>query len=281
MTIGLNAAEVINGKADTGAEVTYIVNGMLYVTATGVSTFETLAQGQLGSSSGALGAAVSAGNQWVVKQIFLVNTDAVNAHTVTLYMNGTTAAYEMTSFVIPAGGSAQYDDDGWSVYNSSGVLQMGMTGACGVSGTAGACGISGVSGVAGACGVSGISGVSGTAGACGVSGVGWPPAVDVLVATSGGAVTIPITYPMVKVTNYSTPASTVTFTMTTSGAVDGQTVIVRFYDSTAASKTLAWVNTEVGAATPPTASKGSTTIPTTIGFIFNGVTSLWSCAGEG
>jgi hypothetical protein len=60
------------------------------------------------------------------------------------------------------------------------ALDYNQVGACGVSGTTGACGVSGVSGVSGACGVSGVtgvpgacgvSGVTGVPGACGVSGV--------------------------------------------------------------------------------------------------------------
>jgi hypothetical protein len=106
----------------------------------------------------------------------------------------------------------------------------------------------------------------------------WPPAVDVL-TVAAGAVTVPVTYPEVKITNNA--ASSVAITMATAGAVDGQTVIIRFYDYSSAAQTLTWVNTETGAAVPPTVSKGSTTIPTYVGFLFNGVTSKWACMAAG
>jgi hypothetical protein len=128
-------------------------------------------------------------------------------------------------------------------------------------------------------GTSVVIGATGPQGATGAS--TWLPAVDSLTATSLGAVTVPVTYASVKVTNYATPAAIVTITLTTAGAADGQQLVIRFYDSTVASKTLAWVGAEVGAATAPIASKGSITVPSTVEFIFNGVTSLWSCVSEG
>ena len=97
-----------------------------------------------------------------------------------------------------------------------------------------------------------------------------------MTATSGGAVTVPITYGVVKVSNYATPAATVTITMTT-GAADGQMIVVRFYDSTNVAKTLAWVNTENSQVSVPTVSNGSTTLPVSVGFQYNGGTSLWRC----
>ena len=108
---------------------------------------------------------------------------------------------------------------------------------------------------------------------------GWPPTVLGL-AVSAGAVTVPVTSPSVKVTNNA--ASSVTITMATAGAVDGQPVIVRFFDYTGgAAQALSWVNTEIGAATPPATSRGSATIPTSIGFMFNSGTSKWTCMAAG
>jgi hypothetical protein len=102
----------------------------------------------------------------------------------------------------------------------------------------------------------------------------WPPAVnDLTVAT--GVVTVPVTSPEVKITNNA--ASSVAITMATAGAVDGQTVIIRFYDYSYAAQAISWVNTENSAITAPTTSNASTTLPLTIGFMFNGGTSKWRC----
>jgi hypothetical protein len=102
----------------------------------------------------------------------------------------------------------------------------------------------------------------------------WPAAVNAL-TVSAGAVTVPVTYRSFAITNNA--ASSVTITMTTSGAVDGQSVIVRFYDYSAVAQTLSWVNTENSTSLAPTTSNGSTTLPLTVGFIFNGKTSAWRC----
>jgi hypothetical protein len=92
---------------------------------------------------------------------------------------------------------------------------------------------------------------------------------------SSNAITVPITYRQNKVTNNA--AGAVAITLATTSAVDGELCMVIFYDYSAASQTITWVNTEVGVATPFAASKGSTTLPTTAGFRFNGATSKWNC----
>ena len=96
---------------------------------------------------------------------------------------------------------------------------------------------------------------------------------------SGNAVTVPITYAKANITNNA--AGSVAITLST-GAVDGQTLVVRFFDYTGgAAQTLTWVNTEIGAATPPATSRGSVTIPTSAGFIYNGGTNKWTCMAVG
>ena len=155
----------------------------------------------------------------------------------------------------------------------------GSAGACGVSGVAGACGVSGVAG-SGACGVSGVSGVAGACGVSGVSGVSGPPDWPVAVVSqtlSGNAVTVAVTTQSSKLTNNS--AATATITLATSSAVDGQSLVVRFYDFSSAAETLSWVNTENSTVSVPTTSNGSTTLPVTVAFVFNGGTSKWRVAG--
>ena len=68
-----------------------------------------------------------------------------------------------------------------------------------------------------------------------------------------------------------------TITLTTTSAVDGQKKIVRIFDASAVAKGITWVNTENSLVTAPANSNGSTSIPTTVGFIYNSGTSKWTC----
>ena len=95
------------------------------------------------------------------------------------------------------------------------------------------------------------------------------------ITASGNAATVPITYRLNTVTNNS--AATLTITMTTTSAVDGQMSMVRILDSSAAAQTITWVNTENSTVTAPTTSNGSTTLPLTVGFQYNNATSKWRC----
>jgi len=94
------------------------------------------------------------------------------------------------------------------------------------------------------------------------------------ITASGNAATVPVTSKTNTVTNNS--AATLTITMTTSGAVDGQFSVVRVYDFSAAAQTITWVNTENSTATPVT-SNGSTTLPISAVFMYNSATSKWRC----
>ena len=95
----------------------------------------------------------------------------------------------------------------------------------------------------------------------------------VTVTTNAG--TVSTSYRVSTFTNSS--AATMTITMSTTGAIDGQMIMVRIYDFSAAAQTIAWVNTENSIVTAPTTSNGSTTLPLTVGFMYNGQTSKWRC----
>lgn len=95
------------------------------------------------------------------------------------------------------------------------------------------------------------------------------------VTVAANAGTVAVTAFVSNFTNSS--AANMTITMAVTGASDGQIAIVRVYDASAVSKTITWVNTEVGEATPPAASNGSTTLPKTVMFMFNSASSLWRC----
>lgn len=95
------------------------------------------------------------------------------------------------------------------------------------------------------------------------------------ITATANAATIPVTSKLNTVTNNS--AATLTITLTTSGAIDWQLVIVRVLDFSAVAQTVVWVNTENGEGTAFTTSNGSTTLPRTAWFQYNSATSKWRC----
>jgi hypothetical protein len=95
------------------------------------------------------------------------------------------------------------------------------------------------------------------------------------VTVTSNAGTVPITYRINNFTNSS--AATMTVTLATASAVDGQMSIVRIYDFSAVAQTISWVNTENSTISVPTTSNGSTTLPLTVGFMYNSQTSKWRC----
>lgn len=99
--------------------------------------------------------------------------------------------------------------------------------------------------------------------------------VNNAITASGNAATVPVTYRLSTVTNNS--AATLTITMTTTSAVDGQMTIVRILDFSAVAQTITWVNTENSTVSAPVTSNGSTTLPLTVGFMYNSATSKWRC----
>lgn len=95
------------------------------------------------------------------------------------------------------------------------------------------------------------------------------------ITASGNAATIPVTSAHNIVTNNS--AATLTITLTTTNAVNMQMVVVQILDFSGVAETITWVNTENSTVTAPTTSNGSTTLPLTVGFIYNSATSKWRC----
>lgn len=95
------------------------------------------------------------------------------------------------------------------------------------------------------------------------------------ITASGNAATVPITSRINTVVNNS--AATLTITLTTAGAVSKQLVEVCLIDFSAVAQSLVWVNTENSSVSAPTTSNGSTTLPLSALFQFNGNTSKWRC----
>lgn len=84
-----------------------------------------------------------------------------------------------------------------------------------------------------------------------------------------------------RINNFTnSSAATMTITMSTTSAVDGDMVMVVILDASAVAQTITWVNTENSTVTVPTTSNGSTTLPLTVGFKWNSATSKWRCIAK-
>lgn len=84
-----------------------------------------------------------------------------------------------------------------------------------------------------------------------------------------------------RINNFTnSSAATMTITMSTTGAIDGDIVMVIILDASAVAQTITWVNTENSTTTAPTTSNGSTTLPLTVGFKWNNATSKWRCVAS-
>jgi lysophospholipase L1-like esterase len=118
--ITLAATNTIQGSAGTATAVTYTITGMTLSSAQ-AETYAVLSQGQLATSAAAI-YTVPASTSALVKEILLANVTAA-AVSVKLYINGTTAANQITSLNIPANGEAKFDHTGWAVYDGNGSLQ--------------------------------------------------------------------------------------------------------------------------------------------------------------
>ena len=100
-----------------------------------------------------------------------------------------------------------------------------------------------------------------------------PASTTVSVTSNAG--TVPVTAARAIFTNSS--AATMAITLATSGATSEQPLIVVIYDFSAAAETIGWTNTENSTVSVPTTSNGSTTLPLTVGFLFNSQTTKWRC----
>lgn len=123
--IALGVSQALEGVATSATTVTYTISGLLMSSASPpVATgYEILAQGQLAASAGSIynpGGSATA----LISNIVLFNTGG-SAQTVSLYAEGTAAANQIYTGSIPAGGFAQYDGDGWTMYTSNGVPVSG------------------------------------------------------------------------------------------------------------------------------------------------------------
>ena len=91
---------------------------------------------------------------------------------------------------------------------------------------------------------------------------------------SANAATVNLAYATNTITNNS--AATLTVTLPTAGAIDGEKRMVRILPSSAVAQTLTLVNTENSSVTAPASTGSSTTIPIFIGFQYNLATTKWT-----
>lgn len=99
--------------------------------------------------------------------------------------------------------------------------------------------------------------------------------VNIAVTASGNAATVNLAYKTTTITNNS--AATLTVTIPTAGAIDGEKRTFRIFPSSAVAQTLTLVNTENSATVSAPANTGaSTTIPLEIGVTFNAATTKWT-----
>lgn len=94
-------------------------------------------------------------------------------------------------------------------------------------------------------------------------------------SVTSNAATADISHGIQNFTNSS--ASAMTITLTTTSAADGQWKEIRIYDFSAVAQGITFVNTENSLTSVPTTSNGSTTLPLSVLFQFNGSTSKWRC----
>lgn len=81
-----------------------------------------------------------------------------------------------------------------------------------------------------------------------------------------------------RINNFTnSSAATMAITLSTTGALDGDIIEIRIYDFSAVAQTIGWTNTENSSVSAPTTSNGSTTLPLSVLFQYNGGTSKWRC----
>lgn len=101
---------------------------------------------------------------------------------------------------------------------------------------------------------------------------------NIAITATTNAANVNLAHVTNTITNNS--AATLTITLPTAGAIDGEMRIVRALAFSAVAQTLTWVNTENSTVTAPILLNASTTLPVTAGFQYNGATSLWRCVAS-
>lgn len=114
----LAAGDTLAGVATTANQVTYTIFGD--DVASGTDTYQVLAQGFLPSVAAAIWS-VPGSTSSLISNLTLSNTGGT-AQTVVIYRGGTGLGNELTSFIIPANGSATFNGERLEVHDSAGNL---------------------------------------------------------------------------------------------------------------------------------------------------------------
>jgi collagen type VII alpha len=149
--ITLQAGSTLQGKAGTASAISYTVIGGDSL-ASSTDTYQTLGQGQLGTSAASMltTSPVPSSTVYLVSSISMANTTGTAVTGITLYVNGTASTNQITgTFTIPANGTAAYGRGIWQIYDATGSLVTGITGPSGTAGAAGATGATGPNSISG------------------------------------------------------------------------------------------------------------------------------------
>lgn len=121
----LGAADTLAGVASVASQLTYTLIGMTLVGTT--ETYDVIDQEQLPNAIATI-YTVPGSTTLFIKVITVVNNDTA-ARTFRFAVNGTAAVNNITpTFTIPAGGMAIYNDRGWTIYTSTGLVVSGTPG---------------------------------------------------------------------------------------------------------------------------------------------------------
>lgn len=178
--INLAPGETIAAVAASNNTVNYNIDGMELNGVT--ESYKVLARGQLPNPTITVLYTAPALTQAFIKTIHLQNTTA-GALVVSFYVNGITDPFRIKTLTVPANGSAIFNQEGWTIYDSLGNIQfVGNAGATGPTGPTGPTGLTGPTGP------TGIQGLTGPTGPTGPTGVGTTGATGPTGPTGVGAV---------------------------------------------------------------------------------------------
>lgn len=116
----LSPTDSISAVAGTNNVIAYTFFGDGLVA--GVDAFKVLNQGLISSSPGVIFPA-TAGQQSLIRELYLANSTGIPVTSIKLFVNGIGATNQMTgTFTIVANGTATLTDDGLRVYDGTGAL---------------------------------------------------------------------------------------------------------------------------------------------------------------
>lgn len=118
------ASGTLQAKAGTASVISVTISSDSV--SSGVDTFQSTQPAQLLTTAATL---LTAGGsaQVLISDIHLSNTSLFTVNNVVLYIGGSAAINQITSFNIPAGGEAVYTNNGWQVFDANGGILPAVT----------------------------------------------------------------------------------------------------------------------------------------------------------